>query len=154
MKFTELKKSLKTEIKNCYLLKGDDEFLLTRSFDLIKDACNIQMPELNILLFKEDVDFENVLKALETLPVFDERKIIYVKLTSKDFKNEAKLNDYFNQINQSTVLVVSVGNTGYLKTLEKYFEVVDCNRLNKDFIFPFVVAELKKNNKSRKKRPC
>lgn len=154
MKFTELKKSLKTEIKNCYMLKGEDEFLLTRSFDLIKDACNIQMPELNLLMFKEDVDFETVNKALETLPVFDDKKIVYVKLTAKDFKNENKLSDYFAHINPTTVLVVSVGNTGYLKTLEKNFEIVDCNRLNTDFIFPFVVAELKKSSKTISKDAC
>lgn len=136
------------------MLKGEDEFLLTRSFDLIKDACNISMPELNLLIFKEDIDFDNVAKALETLPVFDEKKIVYVKLTSKDFKNENKLTDYFNQVNPTTVFVVSVGNTGYLKSYEKNFEVVDCNRLNKDFIFPFVVAELKKNNKNITKDAC
>ena len=154
MKFTELKKSLKTEIKNCYMLKGDDEFLLGRSYELIKDACNIQMPELNILLFKEDVDFDNVSKALETLPVFDEKKIIYVKLSSKDFKNENKLTEYFGQVNSSTIFIVSVGTTGYLKSYEKNFEIVDCNRLNRDFIFPFVVAELKKNSKTISKDAC
>jgi len=154
MKFTELKRSLKTEIKNCYMLKGEDEFLLIRSFELIKEACNIQMPELNLLIFKEDVDFDNVAKALETLPVFDEKKIVYVKLTSKDFKNDNKLVDYFNQINPTTVLVISVGSTGYLKSYEKFFEVVDCNRLSKDFIFPFVVAELKKTNKTITKDAC
>lgn len=154
MKFTELKRSLKETIKNCYMLKGDDEFLLTRSYELIKEACNIQMPELNILIFKEDIDFDNVLKALETLPVFDDKKLIHVKLTSKDFKNDTKLVEYFSQINPSTILVVSVGNTGYLKSLEKHFEVVDCNRLSQDFIFPFVVSELKKYNKSITKDAC
>ena len=154
MKFTELKRSLKTGIKNCYMLKGDDEFLLTRSYELIKEACNIQMPELNLLIFKEEVDFDNVLKALETLPVFDDKKLIYVKLTSKDFKNDSKLTEYFSLINTSTVFVVSVGNTGYLKSMEKYFEVVDCNRLNQDFIFPFVVAELKKSGKTITKDAC
>ena len=154
MKFTELKKTLKTTIKNCYMLKGDDEFLLTRSYELIRDALNIQVPELNLLIFKEDVDFDNVNKALETLPVFDTKKLVYVKLTSKDFKNEDKLNEYFNSINESSVLVVSVGNTGYLKNMEKSFEIVDCNRLNTDFIFPFVVAELKKSGKTISKTAC
>ena len=154
MKFTELKKSLKSAIKNCYLLKGDDEFLLIRSYELIREALNIQVSELNLLIFKEDVDFDNVIKALETMPVFDNKKLIYVKLTSKDFKNEDKLSDYFNSINESSVLVVSVGNTGYLKNHEKSFEIVDCNRLNTEFIFPFVAAELKKKSKTISKSAC
>ena len=154
MKFVELKKSLKNSIKNAYLLKGDDEILLTRSFELVKESVNIQVQELNLLLFKEDVDFEQVVKALETLPVFDEKKLVYVKLTSKDFKNEDKLAHYFNNVNESSILVVSVGNTGYLKNSEKFFEIVDCNRLNNDFIFPFVIAELKKTSKTISKTAC
>lgn len=154
MKFVELKKNLKTTIKNNYILKGDDEYLLSHAFELIKDACNIDLPELNLLVFKEDVDFDLVTKALETLPVFVEKKLIHVKLTTKDFKNEAKLEEYLKNINQSSILVVSVGNTGYLKNLEKHFEVVDCNRLTKDIIFPFVVNELKKSNKTINKDAC
>jgi len=154
MKFVELKKSLKNEIKNCYFLKGEDEFLLNRAYELIKDACNIQLEELNLHIFKEDIDFDNVAKALETLPVFVDKKLVFVKLTSKDFKNENKLEDYFKNINSACVFVVNVGNTGYLKSLEKHFEVVDCNKLSKDLIFPFVVAELKKYNKGILKDAC
>jgi len=154
MKFVELKKTLKTEIKNNYFLKGDDEYLLSHAYELIKDACNIDFPELNLIVFKEDVDFDNVVKALETLPMFVDRKLIYVKLTSKDFKNESKLDDYLKNINPSSVLVVSVGNSGYLKSIEKHFEVVDCNRLSREVVFPFVVNELKKSNKTINKDAC
>ena len=154
MKFVELKKNLKTEIKNNYCLKGDDEYLLTHAYELIKNACNIDFPELNLLPFKEDVDFEEVVKALETLPMFVDRKLIYVKLTSKDFKNEQKLEEYLKNPNPTSVLVVSVGNTGYLKNFEKSFELVDCSRLNKDVVFPFVVSDLKKYNKTINKDAC
>lgn len=154
MKFVELKKTLKQELKNCYLLKGDDEYLLDHAFELIKDACNIELPELNLILFKEDIDFDSVVKSLETLPVFVDKKLIYVKLSEKNFKNEDKLDAYLKNINPSSVLVVSVGNTGYLKAKEKQFEVVDCNRLSKDIIFPFVVNELKKTSKSIDRSAC
>lgn len=154
MKFVELKKSLKSAIKNCYLLKGDDEYLLSHSYELIKEACNIDFADLNLLEFKEDVDFDNVVKALETLPVFVDKKLIYVKLTTKDFKNEQKLEEYFKNINPSSVFVVLVGSSGYLKSYEKYFEVVDCNRLSRDVIFPFVVNELKKSNKTIGRDAC
>ena len=148
MKFVELKKNLKTEIKNNYLLKGDDEYLLQHSYELIKNSCNIDFPELNLLVFKEEIDFENVVKALETLPVFVDKKLIYVKLSTKDFKNEQKLEEYLKNYNSTSILVVSVGNTGYLKNLEKHFEVIDCNRLSREVVFPFVVSELKKENKT------
>ena len=154
MKFVELKKNLKIEIKNNYFLKGDDEYLLGHAYELIKDACNIDFPELNLLIFKEEIDFENVVKALETLPMFVDKKLIYVKVTTKDFKNESKLEEYLKNINPSSVLIVSVGNTGYLKNLEKSFEIVDCNRLTKDVVFPFVINELKKVKKTINKDAC
>lgn len=154
MKFIELKKSLKTEIKNNYFLKGDDEYLLSHAYELIKDACNIDFPELNLLVFKEDINFDDVVKALETLPMFVDKKLIYVKLTSKDYKNEAKLEEYLKNINPTSICIISAGTSGYLKSYEKYFEVIDCNRLNKDVVFPFVVNDLKKYNKSINKDAC
>lgn len=154
MKFVELKKNLKNEIKNNYILKGDDEYLLSHAYELIKNACNIEFPELNLLIFKEDVDFDLVVKALETLPMFVDKKLIYVKLTTKDYKNEQKLEDYLKNPNPTSILVVSVGNNGYLKNIEKNFEVIDCNRLTRDVVVPFVVNELKKYKKSINKEAC
>ncbi len=154
MKFAELKKSLKSNIENCYLLKGDDPFLLDKSYHLIYDASEMTMDDLNINKFEENVDFDAVIKALNTLPVFAKYRIVYVKLAGKDFKNEKMLSKYFENPNPSAILIVDSGNEDYLKTLSKSFTLVDCNRLSKDVVFPFVASELKKYNKTIARQAC
>lgn len=154
MKFVELKRTLKDKIENCYLLKGDDPFLLDRSYSLIYDALNISMDDLNVSKFSEQVDFEDVIKALNTLPVFAKYRLVYVKLSNKDFKNEKQLGAYFENVNPTSVLVVDEGNDDFLKSLAKEFTLVDCNRLSKEIVFPFVASELKKYNKTISKSAC
>lgn len=154
MKFVELKRTLKDKIENCYLLKGDDPFLLDRSYSLIYDALNISMDDLNVSKFIEQVDFEDVIKALNTLPVFAKYRLVYVKLSSKDFKNEKQLGAYFENVNPTSVLVVDEGNDDFLKSLAKEFTLVDCNRLSKEIVFPFVASELKKYSKTISKSAC
>ncbi len=154
MKFAELKKSLKSNIESCYLLKGDDSFLIDRSYSLIYDALNMTMDDLNVNKFEEAVDFEMVIKALNTMPVFTEHRLVYVRLSAKDFKNEKLLKDYFENANPTSVLVVNEGQEDLMKTLAKEFTLVDCNRLSKDLIFPFVASELKKYNKTITKEAC
>lgn len=154
MKFVELKKSLKENVQNAYLLKGDDQFLRDRSYSLIYDALNMEMDDLNVSCFEDAVDFEMVIKALNTLPVFAKYRLVYVKLSGKDFKNEKLLTEYFKSVNPTSVLVVDEGADDLLKTLAKEFELVDCNRLSKDIVFPFVAAELKKYSKTISKPAC
>lgn len=154
MKFVELKRTLKDKIENCYLLKGDDPFLLDRSYSLIYDALNMSMDDLNVSKFSEQVDFEDVVKALNTLPVFVKYRLVYVKLSSKDFKNEKQLGAYFESVNPTSVLVVDEGNDDLLKSFAKEFTFVDCNRLSKEIVFPFVASELKKYGKTISKPAC
>lgn len=154
MKFVELKRTLKDKIENCYLLKGDDPFLLDRSYSLIYDALNMSMDDLNVSKFSEQVDFEDVIKALNTLPVFVKYRLVYVKLSSKDFKNEKQFGAYFESVNPTSVLVVDEGNDDFLKSFAKEFTLVDCNRLSKEIVFPFVASELKKYGKTISKPAC
>lgn len=153
MKFVDLKKSLKERILPAYLLLGNDDFLVNRANELIQNACNITMPDMNISMFNEDdVDFENVVKALNTLPFFEDKRFVYVNLINKNtpgVKNISALEEYLKNANTSSVLVINCGseNKDYLKNISKSIEVVDCNKLNKDLVFSFINAECKKYNK-------
>ena len=76
MKYIELKNSLKTNICNNYLLFGADEFLLNKSVELIFNALHINVADMNYQKFLgENLDYADVVKALETMPVFDEKKL-------------------------------------------------------------------------------
>lgn len=154
MKFAELKKTLREKVEQGYYLKGDDPFLRERAYHLIYDAVKIEMDDLNLNRFEENIDFEQVIKALDTMPVFSAHRVVYVRLYGKDFKNEKALTEYFKNPNPSSILIVDTGNEDYLKTAGKQLSLVDCNRLSNDIVFPFVLAELKKYGKTISRPAC
>lgn len=148
MKYIELKNSLKSNIFNNYLLSGSDEFLLNKSVELIFSALKINIVEMNHLKFiGENIDFEEVVKALNTMPMFDDRKMVVVYLNVKSsVSNLSKLTDYLKNPNPQSVLVVVAGDNNELKAQLNKFEVVDCNRLTEDIVDKFVLSELKNSN--------
>ena len=148
MKYIELKNSLKTNILNNYLLTGSDEFLLNKSVELILNAANINIVEMNFQKFiGESLDMADVVKALETMPVFDERKLVVVYLNVKtNVSNLNKLADYLKDPNPQSILVVVAGENNDLKANTQKFEVVDCSKLSEDVIDRFVLNELKQTS--------
>ena len=148
MKYIELKGSLKSNIFNNYLLSGSDEFLLNKSVELIFSALKIGMPDLNFQKFLgESIDFDDVVKALNTMPVFDEKKLVVVYLHIKTtISNLPKLTDYLKNPNPQSVFVVVAGDNNELKSQINKFEVVDCNRLAEEIVDKFVLNELKQSN--------
>ena len=155
MKFVELKKSLKDKIENAYLLKGNDDFILNYAYSLIFDACSISMPELNENVYNlEMIDMEEVVKSLNTLPVFSNKKIVYVNLENRsanDVKKLNLLNDYFASVNPTSIFVVRVGSTtgkDFFSPYANNFTLVDCNKIDASIVKSFFEKELSKYKKT------
>ncbi len=149
MKYVELKNSLKTNICNNYLLFGADEFLLNKSVELIFNALHINVADMNYQKFLgENLDYADVVKALETMPVFDEKKLVVVYLNIKtSTTNLNQLSAYLKNPNPQSVLILVVGdNIADVMSIESKFEKVDCNRLTEEVVNKFVLSELKKSN--------
>ena len=91
MKFEELKANLKQKTNTSYLLYGVDEYLLSVSYDLILKYSNIEFQDLNVIRFTEGVvDCVDVVRALDTMPVFSDKKVVYIDLRmskKSDMKN-------------------------------------------------------------------
>lgn len=135
MKFEELKNNLKQEIKSGYYLCGVDEFLLSSAYKLIIKYSNLECIDLNLIEFKEGIiDGEDVVRALNTLPVFCNKKIVYLDLRmskSSDIKNGKLIEEYLKSPNPTSVLVVNVGSNSTLKCFDcKLLTMVDCDRLS------------------------
>lgn len=148
MQYVELKNSLKNNICNNYALVGVDEFLLNKSCELIYNSLNLQMPTLNYVKFiGEIVDFNDVVKFLNTMPMLDEKKLAIVNLNVKtNILNLPKLAEYVKQPNSQAVLVLVLGeNDKDFKSIISNFEIVDCNRLTEKFVDSFILSELKKS---------
>lgn len=152
MKFEELKSSLKTNIKGAYLLNGIDEYLLSSAYNLIVKYSNIEMPEMNLISFVEaPIDCDSVVRALETMPVFSSKKLVYVDarmIKKSDLKNVKLLEEYLNNPSPEAILVVNTGeNTDNLGLDKKLFEEVDCNRLDVKLVLLKTRATLQSKGK-------
>ena len=145
MKFAELKKSLKEKILNNYLLLGNDTFLLQKSFSLIKESINFEPEELNVNIFSDNINIEEVVKALNTMPVLCEYKLVYVNfgVKTENLQNLKSLTEYLKSPNPSSILVINAGNNkADVEKLIPLMEVVDCNKLTSELVKKFVLSEL------------
>lgn len=149
MKFVDLKKYLRQNVNNNYLLLGNDDFLIERSSSLIKESQNFEPEELNVIVFREAVDAKDVVNAANTLPMFAEYKLVYLDLTGNStLQNADEIVKYLAAHNKETILVINAGNN---KELAKKFSAamtVDCNKLNDQMVFVFIKSELAKWGKT------
>lgn len=135
MKFEELKKSLIDKVYSAYLLKGVDEYLLSSAYNLIYKYANIEMPDLNLIKFSEGIiEVKEVIRALDTMPVFSEKKLVYLDLRmarKSEVKNYKELDEYLKNPNPMSILIVNIGDNDDLDIFDKKnFCLVDCNRLD------------------------
>lgn len=159
MKFEDLKASLRMGSRSAYMLIGVDEYLLTTSYNLIVKYSNIEIPDLNIIKFGEGaIDCNDVVRALNTLPVFSDKKVVLLDLRmskKSDLKNVKVLNEYLKAPNQSAILVVDIGACDEDFGIEKVsFEVVDCNRLDEKIVKAKMLATFKGYGKSISESAC
>lgn len=153
MRFEDLKSSLKTGSKPAYMLVGVDEYLLSSSYGLIVKYANIEIPDLNIIKFSEGViDCVDVVRALNTLPVFSDKKLVYLDLRmakKSDIKNVKSLNEYLSTPNMSSILIINLGaNDEDFGVDKNAIEVVDCNRLDEKIVKAKILATMRSFNKS------
>ena len=139
MKFEELKASLQSTIHSAYILKGQDEFLLTSAYKLIYKYSHIDMPDLNVIKFSEGIiDCKEVIRAMDTMPVFSPKKLVYldVRMSRKsEIKNPKELDEYLKNPNDLSILVINVGSNDELEIFDKKNLVeIDCNRLDYNIV--------------------
>ena len=152
MKFVDLKKSLKENIKPAYLLCGDDVFLLYKSLDLIENACTPNMPEFNKVVFGEDSSYtvQDVVESLQALPIGDVKRLVLIKdLNLKNTKeNLSGLNDYLKNPNPDSCLVLFCSDQNELAEKLVGVEKVDCNRLDELLVKKLVLQKVNELEKA------
>lgn len=152
MKFQELKNSLKERVYKNYLLYGVDEFLLTSAYNLIYKYSAIEFEDLNVIKFTEGIiDCDEVVRACDTMPVFSDRKLVYMDLRmakKTEIKNINSLSAYLSSPNTQTVLIVNIGDNEEAFALDKkLFVEVDCNRLDYKIVALKIKATIAKKGK-------
>ena len=159
MKFEELKVNLKQKINTSYLLYGVDEYLLSVSYDLILKYSNVEFQDLNVIRFTEgNVDCVDVVRALDTMPVFSDKKVVYIDLRmskKSDIKNLKVLNEYLNNPNDLAILIVNTGsNDEDFGIDKKLITGVDCSRLDIKIVEAKINAIMRTHNKTIDNDAC
>lgn len=134
MKFMELNKSLKTEIKPLYVLKGDDVFLLNQAINLIKNATILNFEELNFVkLDGAKLNKNEFVAQLETLPIGNDYRLIVIDSPSNEICNI--LNKYEFSAEQVIIAKNSKITAG---------EIVDCTKLERVDLSKYILNFLTK----------
>ncbi len=145
MKFIELVNNLKSQIKNLYLIKGDDIFVIDSAIKHISNACIKEYPDFNkIIITDENFNINFLDEAIQSLPIGADRRLVILKhinkLTENDKKNIKKIIQ--NIPDQTTIIIVYNDNWKFLKDVES----VDCGKQNFDIIFKYIKYETQKQN--------
>ncbi len=150
-----LKNRLKGELKNFYLLEGDDYYLYDRAFLMIKKAANITLEDFNITVFDDDnFSIDGLMSSLEVLPMGDDKKIVIIKNVAKITENDKKkLENYLKNPLESTILVV-FDYFDKFSSLKDFGEFVDCKRFDRSLATNFIVNEFAKRNKQISGEAC
>jgi DNA polymerase III delta subunit len=151
LKFTELKQSLKNFIAPCYVVEGEDAFLMYQSESLIKTRVVKSLGELNITYLDKYTSTDKLIDAFNTYPFMSEYKVAVVNNYAappevSDAQRRA-ISEYFKNPNLSTVVVfVNDKKNDFLKKLtEAYTDVcvyVDCSYLSAGMIKKWIEGVL------------
>ena len=138
MKFMELNKSLKSEIKPAYNLKGEDLFLIQTAIKNLKSTLVTDLEEFNyIKLNGEKLKSDELLSQIATLPINSEHRMIVVDCPSNEI---IKFLNKYEFIDNSSVVVCI--NADKLENAEN----VDCSHIERGDISKYVLNYLKKYN--------
>ena len=138
MKFMELNKSLKSEIKPAYNLKGEDLFLIQTAIKNLKSTLVTDLEEFNFIkLNGEKLKSDELLSQIATLPINSEHRMIVVDCPSNEI---IKFLNKYEFIDNSSVVVCI--NADKLENAEN----VDCSHIERGDISKYVLNYLKKYN--------
>ncbi len=142
------------DFHRCYLLAGDEPYLVKyRKNSLIK-ALVKEGDEMNLTVFDEkDIDASNISKVkdiAETMPFFAEKRVVVLE-NSGLFKNQNDMADYIADIPKTTVIIfaekeIDKRNRLY-KAVGKYGLVVDCAPMAPETLLSWVGALFKRGER-------
>lgn len=140
MKFMDLSKKLKDEIKPLYNLNGGDAFLIQKAVAAFKSTLIKDFEEFDyIKLDAEKLKAENVYEQIVTLPLGNEKRLIVLVNPNTDIVKMVNSLD----IEQLGNVIVCVNATGLNKC-----EEIECSKIDKSDIAKFVLTTLAKTGHS------
>lgn len=140
-------KEIKTEIKNYYVVTGDDLFLLKQVEDRIENACEISMPEFDKILFDgENFSCSAFEGAFLGLPIAAKTKLVVVKNLPKQSESDRRvIKDIIHkQNNCCAVFFANAQGEDFSYILDA--TKIECTKLSNELCQKFVDDRLKQKN--------
>jgi len=144
MKFIELNKNLKENVKPLYNIKGDDFYLVKQAVSNIKSFLIKDFEEFNFVsLDAEKMKKEQVYEQIATLPIGNDFRLVILNKPGNDiveFLNKSTFDD-------NTTVIVCVGADKLTAG-----EVVDCSKLDRVDLTKYILNNLTKAKLSIEER--
>ena len=148
-----LQEDLKTgNFKHCYLLYGEEPYLVQQYKTRLKNALSVEGDTMNTSVFSgKDIRPETLIDLSETLPFFAERRVILVENSGFFKKSMEDLASYMAELPETSYFVFveeEVDKRGKMyKQVKKYGSVVEFKRQTDAVLMQWILGTLKKENK-------
>lgn len=94
------------QIKNAYLLYGEERYLVRQYRDKLKKALVAEDDTMNFTSFEgEDINVKEIIDLAETLPFFAERRVIFIEGSKLFKKGGDELGEYMAEFPETTFFV-------------------------------------------------
>lgn len=130
MKFKELKRSLAERVEPIYLVTGEDAFFLSHSVKLIIGD-RVANPALNLSNFDGSEikgNADKLLAALVSYPFMSEKRAVVVKEYYPNAQDLKALSGYFENPNETTMLIFCNSAPSENIAKQKNVTTVDCSK--------------------------
>ena len=147
LNYIEFVKLIKSELKNYYIVSGDDLFLLKQVETRVEKACQISLPEFDKIFFDgENFSVSAFEQAYVGLPIASYKKLVVVKNLPKLGENDKKsIKEILHRQNNSCVLFFANAN-GEDFSFVLDATKIECSKLSSELCQKFVDDRLKQNN--------
>ena len=148
-----LQEDLKTgNFKHCYLLYGEEPYLVQQYKTRLKNALSVEGDTMNTSVFSgKDIRPESLIDLSETLPFFAERRVILVENSGFFKKSTEDLAAYMAELPETSYFIFveeEVDKRGKMyKQVKKYGSVVEFKRQTDAVLMQWILGTLKKENK-------
>lgn len=148
-----LQEDLKTgNFKHCYLLYGEEPYLVQQYKTRLKNALSVEGDTMNTSVFSgKDIRPEALIDLAETLPFFAERRVILVENSGFFKKSTEELAAYMTELPETSYFIFAeedVDKRGKMyKQVKKHGSVVEFKRQTDAVLMQWILGTLKKENK-------
>lgn len=149
MKFVELKSSFVNNLKNIYVISGDDRFVCFNALGLFERNFATNLPDFNKIVFDGEVSSSQIVESCFVLPLVDEYRLVIVKdFKAQNTKDDVKVFEkYFSLPNTSTILVFfNTTPNDFFSKFSDMVEFVDCNKLDERWLGIWIKQNAKQHS--------